>query len=301
MNRPAPLFRLLLACACLGLGFARLSAQEADLRPLLDGLAHLPNASLRYTVRYHQSDLPAPTTTDYAFCHCDGAFYIKRYRHSASQPACDPDLLVEWLAFDGEVFQLYHRDANLIVMGKDAAGPRLRPFVQSLFAFHPWFCSIWHAFFLGSKELFCLPGICTAGSLFQAAPDLARVAGGTRVQLQRTSPHWSRVHITLDAAARLPVRVLTEVLPEKKETLVEVTQWSRPWPLNQAPAFIYPLHTRQTLTLLEGGAARPVFEILVDPAHATPADNVPPAEFTIPQTLARRVINLDTQTTMEIR
>ncbi|WP_395752553.1 hypothetical protein [Prosthecobacter sp.] len=293
-----PLFPLLL---CALFCSPALPAQDPALLPLVNGLTHLPNASLRYTVLYHQSDLPAPTTTDYAFCHCGGSFYIKRYRHSANQPAFTPELLVEWLAFDGEVFQLYHRDARLIVMGKDATAPSLRPFVPSLLAFHPWFCPSWQAFYVGGAELFCLPGISTAESVFKAAPDLAREAGGTALQLQRTSPYGSRVHITLDAAARLPARVFTEVLPEKKQTLLEVTQWSKPWPLNQAPAFIYPLHTRQTVTLLESGVTKPVFEIRVDPAHATHADNVPPSEFTIPQTLARRVVNLDTQTTLEIK
>jgi hypothetical protein len=108
-----------------------LPAQEPALRPLINGLAHLPNASLRYTVLYHQSDLPAPTTTDYSFCHCGGAFYIKRYAHSKTKPAFAPEQLVEWLAYDGEVFQIYHRDAKLIVMGKDVTSPKLRPFMQS--------------------------------------------------------------------------------------------------------------------------------------------------------------------------
>ncbi|WP_395740617.1 hypothetical protein [Prosthecobacter sp.] len=278
-----------------------LPAQDRALLPLLNGLSHLPNASLKYTVLYHQSDLPAPTTTDYAFCHCGGAFYIKRYKHSASVPAFSPELLVEWLAYDGEVFQLYHRDARLILMGKDASAPSLRRFVPSLLAFHPWFCSSWQAFYLGSTELFCLPGISTAESLLKAAPDLARETGGTALQLQRSDSYGSKIHITLDAAARLPARVFTEVLAEKKQTLLEVTHWSQPWPLNQAPAFIHPLHTRQTVTLLESGVTKPVFEILVDPAQATHADNVPPAEFTIPQTLARRVVNLDTQTSMELK
>jgi len=278
------------------LGIMNLAAQDKDLQSFLDRLGHLPNVAFKYTVQYTPSTGAVSHQSDYEFCHSSGAYFIKCYSH----PTNAKPRLEEWLAYDGEVFYLYIAGGRILSKGRDLTHPHLRPLLQPLFSFNPCFCSYYHAFYLGSEELFCLPSMATAESLAKAAPDLKRV-GSALAQFQRTSKYGSIFLTKLNAASYCPEIVATDIPSEKKKSLLEVTQWSSPLVQHNLPDFIFPTHLRRTMTLLETHASFVNFEIIVNPASIHPVGNMSPADFQIPLSTAKRIVDLDTDTLMEIK
>jgi hypothetical protein len=283
----------LIACC---LGCMNLAAQDKDLHSFLGRLGHMPDVSFKYTVHYTSSSGALTHQSDYEFCHCAGAYSIKYYSH----PTNAKPRLEQWLAYDGEVYYLYIAGGRILSKGRDPTRPALRNFVPSLFAFNPCFSSCCHAFYLGSSELFCLPSLATAESLSKAAPDLKRV-GFSPAQFTRTSKDGSIFLTTLNAASCYPEVVATDIPSEKKKSLMEVIAWSPPFVQHNLPAFIFPMHVRYTMTQLETKVSFVNFEIIVDPSSIHPFENMSPAAFQIPVNTAKRVVDLDSHTSMEIK
>ena len=283
----------LIACC---FGSLSLAAQDKDLQSFLDRLGHMPDVAFKYTVHYTSSSGAVPHQSDYEFCHFSGAYFIKYYSH----PTNAKPRLEEWLAYDGEVFYLYIAGGRILSKGRDVTRPHLRSLLQPLFSFNPCFSSYYHAFHLGSEELFCMPSMATAESLAKAAPDLKRV-GSAPAQFQRISKSGSIFLTTLHAASHCPEVVTTDIPSEKKQSLLEVTQWSPPFVQHNLPDFIFPMHVRYSMTRLESHTSFVNFEIIVDSASIHPVGNMSPADFQIPLSTAKRTVDLDSDTFMEIK